>query len=378
MMNGSRIKLTICIPTLNRGPLIGTTLESIVSQATDEVEILVVDGGSNDNTAETVGEFQLKFPSLRYVRANEIGLEHSGTGSVAPSGKGFDRDCNLAVEMALGEYCWLFTDDDLLKPGAISKVLSEVHDQYDLIIVNAEVRSTDLSNVLESSRMKLHANRIYRPSDWENFFSDTADYLTFVGGVVIKREVWIARPKEPYIGTGFIHVGVLLQSPLAGNALVIAEPLIEIRYGDALYMRSSRFFEIWMFLWPQLIWSFPHISDESKSRLCLREPWRVKKTLVNFRAKGSYSKKEYDNWLRSRLASRWERLTARIIAGFPGTLVNFAAVIRFYLIGRPSGTYLTDLLKSPFYFARGFRNPRSSSQAEGLKTTQILSRKGLR
>jgi len=378
MMKSSKIKLSICIPTLNRGPLIGKTLESIVSQATDEVEILVVDGGSKDNTAETVGEFQLKFPSLRYVRANELGLEPSGTGSVSPSGKGFDRDCNLAVEMALGDYCWLFTDDDLLKPGAISKVLSAVHDQYELIVVDAEVRSTDLSRVLDSSRTKLRADRIYRPADWEDFFSGTADYLSFVGGVVIKREIWNARRKEPYMGTGFIHIGVLFQSPLAGNALVIAEPLIEIRYGDALYMRTSRYFEIWMFIWPKLIWSFPDISDESKGRICLREPWRMKRTLAKFRAEGCYSKKEYDDWLRSRLASRWERLTARIIASCPGTLVNFVVVIRYYLIGRPSGIYLTDLLKSPFYFARWFRNPRSASKAEGLKTTQILSRKELR
>ncbi len=44
---GRRKRLTICIPTLNRGSFIGATLESIVSQATDEVEILVMDGGSN-------------------------------------------------------------------------------------------------------------------------------------------------------------------------------------------------------------------------------------------------------------------------------------------------------------------------------------------
>ena len=42
MIKNSKIKLSFCIPTLNRGHLIGETLESIVCQATDEVEIVIV------------------------------------------------------------------------------------------------------------------------------------------------------------------------------------------------------------------------------------------------------------------------------------------------------------------------------------------------
>jgi abequosyltransferase len=103
------IRLSICIPTLNRGCFIGATLESIVSQSTDEVEIVIVDGGSTDNTQQVVENFQQRFRRLRYFR-NEADSGSSNTPS--PSGAGFDRDCNRAVESAVGEYCWLFTDDD--------------------------------------------------------------------------------------------------------------------------------------------------------------------------------------------------------------------------------------------------------------------------
>lgn len=37
------IKLSICIATFNRAAFIGATLDSIISQATEEVEIVVVD-----------------------------------------------------------------------------------------------------------------------------------------------------------------------------------------------------------------------------------------------------------------------------------------------------------------------------------------------
>jgi len=362
LTKSSKIKLSFCIPTLNRGSMIGKTLESVVSQATDEVEIVVVDGGSSDNTREVVSTFQQDFPSLRYVCSNPQNL---GTKS-APSGAGFDRDCCLAVELARGEYCWLFTDDDLLKPGAIQKVLVAARDQYELIVVNAEVRSADLSRTLEAARIRLTADHIYPPTEWQRLFADTADYMSFVGGVVIKRQLWNARQQKPYIGTGFIHVGVVFQSPLHGDALVIAEPLIEIRYGDALYMRTSRYFEIWMFTWPNLIWSLPHFSDSSKLRVCHKEPWRNKRTLLQFRAKGAFSPQEYDGWLEKRLDSQWDRLAARLIAGFPGSVLNFLAILRYFLSGRMPAEYLVDLVKSPFYFARAFRGLRSSSAVRGL------------
>jgi len=358
-----KIRLTLCIPTLNRGPFIGETLESIVSQATDEVEILIVDGGSTDNTKEIVGQFQESFGSLRYVCAK---ARNSATSPASPSGAGFDRDCSLAVELARGDYCWLFTDDDLLKPGAIQKVLDATRDQYELIIVNAEVRSADLSRTLEAARLRLPSDRIYAPAEWEDLFADVADYMSFVGGVVIKRQLWNARQREPYIGTGFIHFGVVFQSPLPGDALVLAEPLIAIRYGDALYMRTSRYFEIWMFTWPDLIWSLPDLSEAAKKRLCHREPWRNWRRLLLFRAKGAFSTREYDGWLENRLDGRWDRLVARLIAGFPGYALNFLGVLRYFLSSRMPGQYLVDLVKSPFYFGRAFRNVRSTLTGKSL------------
>ena len=351
-----KIQLSICIPTLNRGACIGATLESIVSQAGDTVEIVVVDGGSTDNTAEIVAQFQSKFSPLRYFRKDP---PTAGSGSPAPSAGGFDRDCNRAVELAEGEYCWLFTDDDVLKPGAIQRVLDAIRERYELIIVNAEVRSTDLSKTLEASRLRLTADRTYRPDEWQTLFADTAEYLSFVGGVVIQRQLWIARQREPYFGTGFIHFGVIFQSPLRGEALAIAEPLIAIRYGDALYMRTSRYFEIWMLDWPKLIWSLPSLPDSAKQQLCPREPWRNNKSLLLLRARGAFSVAEYDRWLKERLNSRWDRLVVKLIAGSPGSALNLLGIVRYHLSSCRPGQYYVDLVKSPFYFLRAFRNSTS-------------------
>ena len=131
--------LSICIATYNRAEYIGETLESIIPQMTSEVEIVVVDGASTDNTGNVVKRYVEDCRQINYI--------------LLPSKGGVDQDFCKAVEFAKGEYCWLFPDDDLLKPGAISTVLNEIPKGYSLIIVNAQVMNKDFSKVLENKRL---------------------------------------------------------------------------------------------------------------------------------------------------------------------------------------------------------------------------------
>jgi len=334
----NKIKLSVCIATLNRGNFIGPTLESIISEATHEVEIIVLDGASTDNTAEVVRRYQAGFPRLRYFRQNV--------------NMGVDRDFAKAVDLAQGEYCWLFSDDDLLKPGAIQTVLGAIAGHYGLIIANAEVRNADLSKVLEAQKLALTTDRTYKSNEGPALLADIGSYLTFIGCVIIKRELWNAREREKYFGSLFVHVGVIFQSPLPEDTLVIAKPLISIRYGNAMWL--DRYFEIWAFKWPHLVWSFAHYPDVVKAKASLREPWRRARTLLFHRAKGTYTIGTYRKWLEPRLDSYRSRLKSRAIAYLPGRLVNLLAVLYFSTLGKRPGTplELLDLRSSPFFYRK--------------------------
>ena len=98
--------------------------------------------------------------------------------------------------------------------------------------------------VLVPDRLRMLADRDFATQDAEQFFTQAAAYLTFIGGVVIRRSQWLARQREPYFGTLFIHVGVIFQLPPLQKVSVIAQPLISIRYGNALW--TARGFEIWI------------------------------------------------------------------------------------------------------------------------------------
>ena len=65
-------KLSICIPTYNRAAYIGETLASIISQSNDDIEIVIVDGASTDNTADVVTSFKVDLKIYIIIVKNRI------------------------------------------------------------------------------------------------------------------------------------------------------------------------------------------------------------------------------------------------------------------------------------------------------------------
>ena len=317
-------KLSICIPTLNRGAFIGQTLASIVGQWQEGVEIVIVDGGSTDDTAQVVSSYQRECPTIRYVRRD--------ASTKGPSNEGFDRDCDHAVELAEGEYCWLMTDDDLLMPGAIARVLSEADKGYAVMVASVEIQNNDFSKVLISRRPVLADDRIYSSGQWADFAGDSLMHLTFVGAVIVDRRFWLGRNRAKYYGTGFVHVGALFGDACEGSALSIASPLVSIRFGNAQW--SSRAFQIWMFGWPELIWSFSNLPPAVRQAVCPKEPWDNVVVLLRERTLGTYSIREYRLFLAQRSLSRTRRFLLWGVAIFPRWIL--LAMAYPYAWSRPS------------------------------------------
>jgi len=322
------LKLSICIATYKRAAFIGETLESIIAQLVPGVEIVVVDGASPDDTAGVVAPIAARCPALRYHRERE--------------NSGADGDFDKAVGYASGEYCWLMPDDDLLLPGAVARVLRELEAAPDLLVVNAEVRNFDLSRTLVRHRFDVERD-FEDQGGSEAFFVRAANFLGYIGAVVIRRSVWLARERAAYYGCQFIHIAVIFQKPI-GGVRVLADPLVAIRNGNALW--TPRGFEIWTFKWPELLWSFDGYGEAAKRAVFPREPWRGLRYLLLSRALGAYSMAEFRRYL-AKVAHGGARAAAWLIATLPGAPVNLAAVFYYGLFRRGQRVELYDLLGSP-------------------------------
>ena len=63
--------LSICIPTYNREKYLQECLESIIHQEgfnTEDIEIVISDNASQDNTTQLVETYKAKYPNIKYFR----------------------------------------------------------------------------------------------------------------------------------------------------------------------------------------------------------------------------------------------------------------------------------------------------------------------
>ncbi len=193
------IKLSICIPTFNFGKFIGETLQSIIPQLTDQIEIVILDGGSTDNTQEVVQSYQKTCPQIRYFRQ--------------PVRGGIDRDMHLSVEKAQGEYCWLFSSDDIMRPGAINKILNELDKEVDVYLCDYTICEYDCKTPIREHYILKNRNKtIYNLSDAEvraEYFSlaiQTTAFFSFMSAIVINRAKWLATAiEERFFGSCWAH-----------------------------------------------------------------------------------------------------------------------------------------------------------------------------
>jgi glycosyltransferase involved in cell wall biosynthesis len=108
--------LSVCILTYNRSGTLRETLDSILPQAAGhpEIEVLVSDNASTDDTAEVVRDYCSRYPRLRYSR-NAVNV-------------GFDGNVVACIENSGGEYTQFFSDDDIAPPGLLGGLLKDLRE----------------------------------------------------------------------------------------------------------------------------------------------------------------------------------------------------------------------------------------------------------
>lgn len=220
------MKLSVCIPTYNFGRFIGATLDSIVPQLTDEVEVVVLDGASTDDTAEVVRRFQEQHANVRYHRLDARG--------------GIDRDMARVVELARGRYCWLFSGDDIMRPGAIGTVLDWIgRSQCDVYLCRHSNCTFAMDFIADHpilrSREVLTAD-LSVPRERSAYFAlaqTTEAFFSFMSGLVVRKASWDSVPlNEGFMGSCWGHVARLFELMPRGLRVAYSPQVLLDRRGD--------------------------------------------------------------------------------------------------------------------------------------------------
>ena len=155
----SKILFSIVIPTYNRADFIVKTIQSILNQTYSNFEIIVVDDGSSDNTAQVVATYC----------KNEARFQYHQRPLNKPKGANACR--NYGFELSKGEYVNWFDDDDLMVDNKIAL-------KVDAILKN----NTDF--VISKTKFFNKKNHSFKNYDFKiedvSFISFATDYIKWL------------------------------------------------------------------------------------------------------------------------------------------------------------------------------------------------------
>lgn len=181
-INGMNIRLSICIPIYNCAEFVGQALDSILPQTSGDIEVIVYDGGSTDATPALLERYTKAWPNLQYHRGAQRG--------------GIDADLATCVGFAKGEYCWLFSGDDVMRPGAIERALERIKQKSDIYISKHTICSKKM--IVSHEHPVLEPDQVFTANlansnerlEWFRRAVTTEAFFSFISGLIVRREKW--------------------------------------------------------------------------------------------------------------------------------------------------------------------------------------------
>ena len=121
--NQEKPLVSVIVTTFNRKELLAETIRSILAQTYKNLEFIIVDDGSEDNTKEIVSAFG--DPRMNYIYCKNWG--------------GPARPRNIGIGQAKGEYLAFCDDDDLWHPNKIEEQLLQFDKNVIAVSTNAGI-----------------------------------------------------------------------------------------------------------------------------------------------------------------------------------------------------------------------------------------------
>lgn len=120
-------KVSILIPVYNRESIILETLSSAINQTYKNIEVIVVDNKSTDNTFSIIKDFSRKHPNVKAFQNEE---------NIGPV-----RNWQRCLGYAEGEYAKFLWSDDLIAPTFIEKTLPFLtnHEDVGFVFTGTEI-----------------------------------------------------------------------------------------------------------------------------------------------------------------------------------------------------------------------------------------------
>ncbi len=202
------MRFSVIIPTYNRSNILRETIDSVLNQSFKDFEIIVVNDGSTDDTAEL----------LRGYGEKIIAINKENSGS--------EKSRNKGAEASSGEYLAILDDDDLFFPWTLdvyNKIITKKN--YPPLLLGQPFHFIES---LPSDFQKINKKQI-KFVTYKDYFSKDRSVYSSSSMIVIKREFFFQlggfrkyyQNKEFYLD----DIEFLLRAGTISPTVITYEPL---------------------------------------------------------------------------------------------------------------------------------------------------------
>lgn len=160
------MKVSIIIPAYNASKYIKRCIASLLNQTYKNIEIIVVNDGSTDNTLEMAKQFDITV----------LDKENGGVSSAR----------NMGLKIATGDYICFVDADDYVEKNYIESVINVIKENnYDIIETPLLFEASFKNKIAYYTEYKIEGERKLNLFDQEYFNNE----LRYVIGVFYKKEI---------------------------------------------------------------------------------------------------------------------------------------------------------------------------------------------
>ena len=209
--------VSLIITCYNSGKYIERCLNSVLNQVDKDIELILVNDGSTDNTANIIKQYYSKLEDS-LTKFIYIEQENQGVGSA----------CNNAFKKVTGKYLTLLDSDDVMLPNSIleRRIWLEKHPSFGLVRTNGYYITEDNYN---------HSKTLFEVNDYmkikEDIFEELLYGKTYVwpGSYMIRMSVLdkIYPDREIYPSRSGQNLQFLMMAAYKSRAGFIDKPLME-------------------------------------------------------------------------------------------------------------------------------------------------------
>jgi glycosyltransferase involved in cell wall biosynthesis len=161
-INKTQPPVSVIVPVHNLQDYIAETLDSILASDYSNIEIIVVDDGSTDNSPEIIEAYADKSDKIKFFKQ---------------ANRGVSAARNQAIRLSCGKYILPVDGDDLISSNYIAEAVNVLEQNPQIKVVCCEVEKFGVKNGVKkyppfSYRLLARKNMIvnssmFRKSDWE-------------------------------------------------------------------------------------------------------------------------------------------------------------------------------------------------------------------